>query len=343
MCVSSVRVACQANTDHNEPLYSIVIQASPPFLVVHANAAYCRLTGVDTHAAIGKPISSLLSIVDVDKMEESAFQEATTTSLRRSVTEVPQEPVPRRNAAEFRSASDQTAAVAAGRANAASPENDLSDLCLDRLLAASGFGMYHIVQVEGKPHQILGRNVTVVRSADPGGIDNNREDSTSSITSNDCPMNPILCRMGVSPVVSFIDPNLDSAVVTDREVGGHHHRNKRRKNPHVSSAPAIGAQDQHRRGSVASRDQYLQRKNHRHQQITHYVIQLEPATTDNRNLDSIESLSSTSAFIDPRGLAKSELPQPTNDGPDQGDNDSDDRDDAESRSTEPKLPVGAIG
>ena len=38
----------------------LVVQPTPPFLAVHANAAYFQLAGIDTHAAIGKPIVSLL-------------------------------------------------------------------------------------------------------------------------------------------------------------------------------------------------------------------------------------------------------------------------------------------
>lgn len=40
----------------------IVIQAGPPFLVVHTNAAYSRLSGIDSHTVVGKTISSLLSM-----------------------------------------------------------------------------------------------------------------------------------------------------------------------------------------------------------------------------------------------------------------------------------------
>jgi hypothetical protein len=326
-------------------LYSIVIQAAPPFLVVHANAAYSRLTGVDAHAAIGKPISSLMSIADNEKVGAgTSYQE---TLLERSGILQGSAQVAGLERTNH-NARDHTAAVAAGRANAASLGIDQSDICLERLLAACGFGRYHIVQVAGKQHQLLGRNVTVVQPPGQAGLDNHREEGShgnSSITSNnDCPMNSIVCRMGVSPIVSCLDPNPDAAaVITDREMDNHPHRNKKRKGPQGPPPPLNGAQHTYRRGMMSSREPHLPRKNHRHQQITHYAIQLlELASTASQNLDSIESLSATSACLDPNGLTKLESAQPTtNQEPDLGDNDI--SDDQASASTEPKLPVGAIG
>lgn len=42
------------------------MQASPPFLVVHTNAAYSRLTGIDSHAVVGKSITCLISLLPSD-------------------------------------------------------------------------------------------------------------------------------------------------------------------------------------------------------------------------------------------------------------------------------------
>ena len=42
----------------------MVVQSAPPFLVVHVNAQYSGLTGIDSHHAIGKPIQVFLSIPD---------------------------------------------------------------------------------------------------------------------------------------------------------------------------------------------------------------------------------------------------------------------------------------
>jgi hypothetical protein len=40
----------------------ILVQSKLPFLVVHTNAAYGRLTGIDSHKIVGKPIRALLSV-----------------------------------------------------------------------------------------------------------------------------------------------------------------------------------------------------------------------------------------------------------------------------------------
>ena len=83
---------------------------------------------------------------------------------------------------------DDVAAVTAGRANAAfSMGNDQKDLCLERLLAASGFGRYHIVQVVGKLHQLLGCNITVVKPVDPSPnvvLKNTQDESSHGYSSN---------------------------------------------------------------------------------------------------------------------------------------------------------------
>ena len=53
--------------------FRIVIKSVPPFLVVHTNAAYCRLSGIDSHAAVGKPISNLLSLPDQQMLVEAVL------------------------------------------------------------------------------------------------------------------------------------------------------------------------------------------------------------------------------------------------------------------------------
>jgi len=53
MCLGDALVSC--------PTPRIVTQAKAPFLIVHANAAYTRLTGVSSSNLLGKPLSKVLA------------------------------------------------------------------------------------------------------------------------------------------------------------------------------------------------------------------------------------------------------------------------------------------
>jgi len=47
------------------PLDRIVVMSVPPFLIVHANAAFYRLTGINaSHVVVNQPLSSLISLPD---------------------------------------------------------------------------------------------------------------------------------------------------------------------------------------------------------------------------------------------------------------------------------------
>jgi hypothetical protein len=154
-------------------LHRIVIKAGPPFLVVYTNAAYCRLSGIDSHSAVGKPISSLLSIPDQDILaavganQESELPENSTVAEAKAREESLQDqnsifPPSSQNDTTARNP-NHAAAEAAGRARAAASREDNTDMCLERLVAASGFGRCHVINVLAKPHHMLGRNVSVMK------------------------------------------------------------------------------------------------------------------------------------------------------------------------------------
>lgn len=58
----------------------IVVQASHPYIVVHTNAAYSRLSGIDSIYAAGKPLSQILAIGDIDRKLVTCHNETETTS-----------------------------------------------------------------------------------------------------------------------------------------------------------------------------------------------------------------------------------------------------------------------
>lgn len=343
---------------------SIVIKAGPPFLVVYTNAAYSRLSGLS--CVVGSPLSSLLSLPpDLDTLakigngNEGPSIETSTVGAENVCESVHQEengPFENEMKNENGSAGSQTHSVAeaAGPAQAAASQEDSTEMGLERLVAASGFGRCHVIHVSAKPHHMLGRNVTVMKQVNTNGPEmKSREEGMSngsSITSGyDGPYH-IPCSMGVSPVVSSPEAFTD-AVVTDKDQHNHHHKTKRRKHHHHSDSQQSNAtHHQHHRNNLM-REVYVHRKRHL---ITHYVIELELYEGTFRKFGGLESHSSTSTTVEAQmlGLTKSELRRQRTRGPalqaqaeDGSDRlpDDEDDDEMESESSEPREPVAAIG
>jgi len=290
----------------------IVVSATPPFLVIHTNAAYCRLSGIDSHAVVGKPISNLLTMPDLQTLAE--------VSQVHQRHEEKYEETPGLDSAagvllenydsnldfhdslfqtESRERQGLTAAEAPGRARAAASQED----SVERLIATSGFGRWGIINLNAKP--LLGQNFSILTS--PGTLQSkSREEGSngSSITSNcDGTYRNITCSIGVSPVVSSPEA---FAVVTDKDQESHHHKPKRRKH-HQSDPPnQTSPHHQQPRRNFLHREVSIHRKRHL---ITHYVIQLEPLEGGTRKLGSLESQSSTSTTVEAQmlGVTKSEL------------------------------------
>jgi hypothetical protein len=356
-------------TDANIDSFRLVVQSAPPFLVVHVNAAYSGLTGIDSHLAIGRPIQLLLSIPEAKTLAllhaAAAITEAMSTngamssvsgnsSLTNSATG---QEARHQDRAETKAAGEETqvsgpqnpvenpnlaAAAAAGRARANSHVDEQLDVNVERLVASSGFGQYHIIQATAKPHHMLGRNVTIVRD-NPGGnfnryhqrlnTDSNHRDERSrgsSIPSHDAPFHSIPCRMGVSPVSSSPNVLIDhGSIVTEQDQG------KRRKHHyHHLHPPRPG-------GSVTSRNGVHRGRQHqpRNHLITHFVIQLEQVVGDGEGGKAEESASSSSIHGDQKNAPQEDpVSLPHNYEPD-GDEDIDDA----SESTDPREPVVVIG
>lgn len=267
---------------------------------MHTNAAYSRLTGIDSHTVVGKPITTLLSIPDNLLAAEG---ESINSNEAPDVAALE----PARGADPFaRDLTEQLhAAEAAGRARA-SRQNRRS-VGLERLVAASGFGRLHVIQVHAKPHHMVGKNVTVIQNAQArarsGLISQAREEGSndashaSSGRFDSGHLRTVKCRSSIAPVVS--SPSvMDSIVVTDKEQSAHP-KAKRRK---------VHEQEQHRKHGV-SKETVGPPRHHRNI-ITHYVIQLQPQESAPAAKQGSEaSLSSNSTSVEARllGLTKSEL------------------------------------
>jgi hypothetical protein len=316
----------------------MVIQAGPPFLVVHTNAAYTRLTGIDAHAAVGKPVSALLAVQGPDSAcgaSEGIAREPNSAALghaRQNQMEVDEaESSMIGNADEFqRQGQSYVEAEEAGRARAAqATQNEDGNVNLERLVAVCGFGKYHVLNARARPHQMVGRNVTFVNrfgqanwGLPPAGASSSiaangmrkLDDGSSdaSLTTNfEGSFDSIKCRASISPIVS---DNVDHAVVTDsQDYGGQKNKRRKHHNYHVgadqqgsTAAARTGAHHHHQRQAHPGKDSLIPK---RHQQfVTHYAIQLEHFD-DSKELNDKGSICSSFASVEANllGLTKEEL------------------------------------
>jgi PAS domain-containing protein len=171
-----------------------VVNANPPFLVVHTNAAFCRLSGIDSHLVVGKPISSLLTIPDPQtiaelqedhqRREQGKFGEVngydSTTGAMLRIESASHNGNDELLHDDSRETQGLSAAEAAGRARAAASQED----SVERLIATSGFGRYIIISLNARP--LLGQKFTISKPAESAQSQRGREEGSngSSITSN---------------------------------------------------------------------------------------------------------------------------------------------------------------
>jgi hypothetical protein len=245
----------------------IVIQSTPPFLVVHTNAAFSRLTGIDAHVVVGKPISELIAIAE-------------------SKTEAVQVDLP------------GAPAEATGRAGK-------RHVGLERLVATCGFGRLHAVQVRAKPHSMLGKNVTIIEEGSPSKQINaasatnvrNEGSNDASIASSGIERQPraIICRSSIAPVVTSC-PDTQVGVVSDKEPSAHA-KTKRRK--------LAGEEDAHKKKDAESHwKRQQERPVITHYVIQLHPLGSQNSKDD--NIDSLSS-HSTSVEARVLGLTKDEL------------------------------------
>jgi hypothetical protein len=313
-------------------LYRIVVQATPPFLVVHTNAAFTALTGIDSHSIVGKPISGVVSVpqskqgfmlTEIDHTDGSHSGQSSMTNSasgnrqQEEGSSAQQDPQGRQLYEGMRTILNHEAAAAAGQARANS--NEMQDIDVERLIAASGFGHIHIMNVLAKPHHhhhLPGRHVSETREANRGGDPHlvarqqgEHGSEGSSIPSNDGLFHFIVCRMGVSPVVSVAN----SFDVPAPPVAIDHENASKRRKHHLHR--------RHPRGTPL---------------VSHYCIQVEKALASppekRQRANSGSQLSQSNSNRKP---ADADAPA------DPPHRDVDDENGTES--TDPKVPVSAIG
>jgi hypothetical protein len=280
--------------ENSQPFLAIriVVQSEPPFLVVHTNAAYCRLTGIDAHVVVGRPVSALVALrSETDTVKQLEEQH---------------HPGQAENVGGVAAASEDL--IAAAESERFRVEATLlrghKEMSLERLIATSGLGHLHLVYVSTNSNHMVGRNVTVFSSTLVSGqaSDGRREEdsnNTSISSSYEGEKPPILCWICIAPIVSS---SKLLHVTANRDSESPHQREKRTKHYHGASGPSLQGFDA---ADAPSQKKYLPL-----QHVSHFVIQLLPSVQDAAiNENGMESLSSNSTSVEAQllGLSKEEL------------------------------------
>jgi hypothetical protein len=259
------------------------VQALPPFLAVHANAAFTQLTGIDSHTVIGQPVASIIAIaegVPPNKESDSSGSDMTNNKDAMSSLSGSLEGNDGQNDVNMANADD------ANGQNQEQPPNDgnlevnvqepvLAGLRIDRLIVARGYGHIHNVEVLYVPphtptHAIEGSEVKI----GDGSSNAKRRKKDDKI----------FCRMSVSPVVTSIES-------WDRGREGH---------ADSKAHPSSGANKRRKHGHAANEFMTA---------VKHYLIQLESMDGPRLLAKRSSFSSSTDTTVEAKllGITRSEL------------------------------------
>lgn len=263
---------------------------------MHTNAAFCRLTGIDSHHVVGKSISDLLFIPESSSNRCTRMHRAETFQHSESA--------------------EQMGGVVSG----VSGYEDDQDLCndaigshsekcgntpLERLIATCGFGHISIVHVFTKLDWLVGQQVTTVVK---GGtmkrqhVDTRDQQSSHTVAGDNSALTDgtCTCRISIAPIISS-DASVNSGMSIENKadsVVAKSHRGK----PAVDHDPSRNSEA---KGLVKLNNKYLPL-----QRVTHFVIQLHAEGEGfGKQNASMESLSSNSSSVEANllGLSKQEM------------------------------------
>jgi len=170
----------------------LLVQALPPFLAVHSNAAFTNLCGIQSSSAIGTPIASMLSLPegilrDAAMNKESDSSQAGMSSLSGSADG---------GSSQRNSNIAIASATAMQQRDSEAPAAENSQVAngvglkIDRLIVARHFhGNIHEVLVVSLPHHPRSH---AIEGSEVKFMEKSRKKCDSKL----------LCRMSVSPVIS---------------------------------------------------------------------------------------------------------------------------------------------
>lgn len=250
----------------------LVCKASPPFTVIYTNAAYSRLCGIDSHNAVGKHLSNLLSL----PVKQSSQQELQNqcTAAQNSVSN---EPFIRRDKSSQRNlhsevSKNHIAAAAAGRARAAASKNDNIEIGIGTLFVAGSYHKQNKVNVRCNLSGVAENSTKSFKSK----VEEEGSNEGSSLTSNTgSAYNMLECIVSISPVMSSPDAYA-AAVIPDQEKQGDIHNRR-----NISENECRDCSQQQKKAKKRKHHHHSQPVNQiyqshgKQQVISHYLIQME--------------------------------------------------------------------
>eukprot|EP00977_Amphora_coffeiformis_P008321 scaffold1879_cov178-Amphora_coffeaeformis.AAC.10 len=270
----------------------IVLQATPPFLIVHTNAAFARLTGIDSHQAVGQPISSMVMLPERPQTQHSQQQ----------------------------AAQDESNPQASDTSSTEMVDSPAKMFELERLIATSGHGKIQLLKVLSRQHQMVGRSVTITKEVPESGKQDGstrhkdgsvRQDGSKS-SSKSSGFHCKTCKASIAPIVSVSAYMPNASAGAEKDIEPPKQKRRRSHSQGNEEVPALStptmpegpAKDHKTRPPSPNKDH---KKNPSRLVVTHYIIQLEDANTKSGNNHlSMESLSSNSTSVEARliGLSK---------------------------------------
>lgn len=176
--------------------YRLLVQALPPFLAVHTNAAFTNLCGIQSSTIIGRPVATIISLPSNKEGESSGSDNTNSREESDKMSSLSGSADGNgRNRSSMAMAGEGDAAAAAGQ-NTQNPPSPSSGFRIDRLIVARGYGHIHNVELEchSTPHT---PHAHAIEGSEVKFIEGNKSSKRRKKSKP-----KLLCRMSVSPVVS---------------------------------------------------------------------------------------------------------------------------------------------
>jgi len=213
---------------------------------------------MDSHLITGKPISSVLAMAAKENENETLLAMRPTCKQDSAATP----PGPAQSLQNHNLAEPQIHTTNASNGRGGREAHQTPPLCLERLLATSGYGVCHTINVKTKPTKLLEPSLGTFPPAEDG----KHRDSIAN--NNGDYIHVIRCLMGISPVVSF--PDTANIAFADKDQNSHHNKSKRRKHHDHPEKKSNGIHQQ--RHKTTTTESSVIRK----QLVSHLVVQLHP-------------------------------------------------------------------
>ncbi len=173
----------------------LIVQSAPPYYVVHINAAFSRLTGVQNDSIVGVPVSKTLSLVQSSLGEKQLHHQRNGNAETQKTPKMSSKSIKHASSNDDQDGSDlsgnQIQRITVSHENAAQTgmrvaNQEREDFTLERLFASNQFGSVHKVNCR----EI--RDDTILSDGS----------KNSSISSKETPRSPTPCIMSVCPVLN---------------------------------------------------------------------------------------------------------------------------------------------